>query len=32
MRRRDVVKYAAVLIAVFITIICAAEFQNTGAP
>jgi hypothetical protein len=31
MRRRDTVKYAAVLVAVFGTIICAAEFQDTGA-
>jgi hypothetical protein len=31
MRRRDVAKYAAVLVAVFGTIICAAEFQDTGA-
>jgi hypothetical protein len=31
MRRRDVVKYAAVLVTVFGTIICAAEFQDTGA-
>lgn len=31
MRRRDIVKYAAVLVGVFATIICAAEFQDTGA-
>lgn len=31
MRRREAVKYAAVLVAVFGTIICAAEFQDTGA-
>ena len=31
MCRRDIVKYAAVLVAVFGTIICAATFQDTGA-
>jgi hypothetical protein len=31
MRRRDTVKYAVVLVAVFGTIICAAEFQDPGA-
>jgi hypothetical protein len=31
MRRRDVAKYAAVLVAVFGTIICAAEFQDPAA-
>jgi hypothetical protein len=32
MSRRHIVTYAAVLIAVFATIICAAEFQDTGTP
>ncbi|MEU9405549.1 hypothetical protein AB0E08_07580 [Streptomyces sp. NPDC048281] len=30
MTRRDTVTYAAVLVAVFGTVICAAEFQPTG--
>jgi hypothetical protein len=32
MRRRDTVKYAVVLVAVFGTIICAAEFQDPVTP
>lgn len=31
MRRRDIVTRAAVLVGVFGSIICAAEFQDTGA-